>query len=582
MLREFKGPFAETLTRSRRAFIYAMVFSACINVLMLTVPIYMMQVFDRVLASRSGETLIFLTLIALVCVAGMGLLEISRQQILTRISSYVDRSLGPETFRHVMQAALSGDPYQAEAGRDLQQVRGFLSGPAVVGFFDVPWIPIYLIVLFLVHPVMGVLGVLGAIMMVILAIATEMRTRDAIGKATGEAVQATRVLDVASRAADVVDCMGLGRGLVGRYAKHTDLSIQANEIASDRSASMGAMVRFARLVLQILTLGGGAWLVVLQQMTPGATIAASIIMTRALAPIDQIVAGWKQIVTARSAAVRLMRFLEQPLERLDAMPLPAPRGQINVENLTYVPPKREKAVLRDVNFSIAPGQVCAVVGPSGAGKSTLARLLVGVMKPTRGVVRLDNADVWLWPRDQFGEFVGYLPQDIRLFGASVSENIARLSQGDPEAVVAAAKAAGVHDLILRLPRGYETDIGEHGQMLSAGQRQRLALARAVYGWPRFLVLDEPNSNLDGDGEAALFALVEELKARGTAVAVITHRPNLLKAADTVLVLNDGQVAAFGPRDEVLAGLNNQARKTTAKGDRPAAVAARTMAQGAVT
>jgi ABC-type protease/lipase transport system fused ATPase/permease subunit len=277
-----------------------------------------------------------------------------------------------------------------------------------------------------------------------------------------------------------------------------------------------------------------------------------------------------------------MRFLEQPLERLDAMPLPAPRGQINVENLTYVPPKREKAVLRDVNFSIAPGQVCAVVGPSGAGKSTLARLLVGVMKPTRGVVRLDNADVWLWPRDQFGEFVGYLPQDIRLFGASVSENIARLSQGDPEAVVAAAKAAGVHDLILRLPRGYETDIGEHGQMLSAGQRQRLALARAVYGWPRFLVLDEPNSNLDGDGEAALFALVEELKARGTAVAVITHRPNLLKAADTVLVLNDGQVAAFGPRDEVLAGLNNQARKTTAKGDRPAAVAARTMAQGAVT
>jgi ATP-binding cassette subfamily C protein/ATP-binding cassette subfamily C protein EexD len=420
-----------------------------------------------------------------------------------------------------------------------------------------------------------VLGVLGAIMIVCLAVATEIRTRDAIGKATGEAVQATRVLDVASRAADVVDCMGLGRGLVSRYTRHTEHSIAANEIASDRSAAMGALVRFARLVLQIITLGGGAWLVVMQQMTPGATIAASIIMTRALAPIDQIVAGWKQIVTARSAAVRLMRFLEQPLDRLDAMPLPPPRGQINVEGLTYVPPKRDKAILRDVSFSIAPGQVCAVVGPSGAGKSTLARLLVGVMKPTRGVVRLDNADVWLWPRDQFGEFVGYVPQDIRLFGASVSENIARLSQADPEAVVAAAKAAGVHDLILRLPRGYDTDIGEHGQLLSAGQRQRLALARAVYGWPRFLVLDEPNSNLDGDGEAALFSLVEELKARGTAVAVITHRPNLLKAADTVLVLNDGQVAAFGPRDEVLAGLNNQGRKApAAKAERAPAVAAR--------
>lgn len=541
----------QSLLDSRRAIAVVFLFSAAVNVLMLTVPLYMMQVFDRVLASRSGETLIYLTAIALACLGAQALLEAARSQVLTRVSSFIDRTLGADLFRRSVHSALLGRPYQTESMRDLQQVRGILSGPALISIFDLPWVPLYLLVLFLVHPVMGWLGLGGLVVLAILAVAAEMAARRPVEASTRATMLANRTLDAANRNADVIDAMGLQKGVVQLWSRHNDEALRTNESAADRSAWFSALTRFLRLFLQILTLAAGAWLVVMQDMTAGATIAASVVMSRALAPIEGLVGSWKQLITAASAFRRVRAFTAEPLPRLETMDLPEPSGLVSVENVTHFLAGQDRPVLRHVSFTVQPGEVCAIVGPSGSGKSTLARALVGVVKPAGGHVRLDGADVYAWNRDQFGQFVGYLPQEIRLFAGTVRENISRFGDAEPAQVVQAATLAGAHGMILQLPGGYDAEVGDNGERLSVGQRQRVALARAMLHVPRLLVLDEPNANLDSDGELALFQLIRQMRAWKRTVIIVTHRPNVLQLADRILVLEDGAVTTFGDRDTLL-------------------------------
>lgn len=541
------------LKASRNSFLFAGFFSLFINLLMLTPAIYMLQVYDRVLASSSESTLIMLTILVVGLFTVMGLLELLRSRILVRVSARLDMQLNPRLFGAMFDAKLrDGRGAGAQPIEDLTNLRQFLTGNGLFAFFDVPWMPVYIAVLFLMHPWLGWFAIVGAIILFALALANELVTREPLGKANGLAIGARSYLGGNLRNAEALEAMGMLPRVHQRWFERHREVLRLQALASDRAALLSNASKVLRVTLQSLILGLGAYLVIQQEFTAGVMIAGSIIMGRALAPIDQLIGGWKGFLASRSAYKRLHDLLLAIPKRPRYMSLPAPDGRVTLEGVLAAPPGSNVPVLRGVQFEIARGEIVGVIGPSAAGKSSLARVLLGVWHVAAGKVRLSGADIGHWNRDELGPYIGYLPQDIELFDGTVSENIARFGEIDPEQVVAAAQRAQVHEMILRLPKGYDTPIGDAGAVLSGGQRQRIGLARAMYGNPVLVVLDEPNSNLDDQGESALVKAIAQLKAEGTTVVIITHRPSILGSVDKILVMREGQVEMYGPRDQVLA------------------------------
>lgn len=549
--RPSKNALTEALGACRRGFFVVAVFSLGVNLCMLTTPIYMMQLFDRVLSSRSTETLIALLIVAIAALAVLALLDILRTNVLIRVSTWLDRRLGGSLLGASVSRALADSRGgSAQVLRDLSTLRSFLSGSGVFPLMDAPWAPIFLAVMFLLHPLLGWLSLIGALILFAIAILNETVTRNILADANNAYARAMRRAEAAIRNADVINGMGMLPNIAARWQGENAHSLDRQARASNLSGTLTALSKFIRFGLQIGVLSLGAWLSLEGELSPGAMIAGSIIMGRALAPVEQAIGAWKGFVGARAAYQRIREMLEGGT-RDPGMPLPPPEGRLNVEGLTYAHRPGQEPALRNVSFELKAGESLAIIGPTASGKTTLARLLIGNLPPSAGVARLDGMDVAAWDADDLGQYVGYLPQAIELFDGTIRENIARMGEADPQAVILAARLAQVHDLILGLPDGYDTEIGDGGAGLSGGQRQRIGLARALYGTPRFVVLDEPNSNLDTDGEEALLKAMAALKKEGITVVLISHRPNLLRFVDRVLVLNKGRVHLFGSRDEIL-------------------------------
>jgi PrtD family type I secretion system ABC transporter len=548
-----------SLQALRKGFLAVIGFSFAINLLMLASPLYMLQVYDRVLTSQSIDTLLWLTVIIGVALLTMGVLEAVRTSLMVRLSAWLEVKLsgtllGASVFGHLRYGAQA----DVQGLRDLATFRTFFTGPGIFPIMDFPWTPLYIGVIFMLHPVLGWVAVGGAVVLFIVAILNEVTTRKPLQNASNENILALSQANAAVRNADVIEAMGFLPNLVARWNTRNAKTLEYQAMASHRSAIFTSTSKFLRLALQTAMLGGGAYFAVAGEMTAGSMIAASILVGRALAPIDQAINSWKGAVAARGAYQRIRAMLSKTPIRGLAMPMPAPLGKLSVEKLTFSFPGSRKALLRSIEFQLEPGELLGLIGPSGAGKTTLSRILLGNLIPMQGHARLDGMDMALWEPEDRGRHVGYLPQDVELFAGTIRENIARMSEGDPEIVTAAAKLAGVHDLISRMPQGYDTDIGEGGMSLSGGERQRVALARALYGNPKLVVLDEPNASLDAVGEQSLLNALMALKAQRVTQVVISHRSGLLKHADKILVLNDGGVEAFGPRDEVFQHLKQAA------------------------
>ena len=547
----------------RQTFLVAGAFSFFINLLLLVPAIYMLQIYDRVLMSRNSSTLLMLTLLVLGLYALMAGLEWVRSRLLVRAGSILDTQMNARVFTAAFEASLRRPGSNAgQAMQDLANVRQFITGNGLFAFFDAPWFPIYLAVIFLIHPLLGLLSVGGAVLLIGLTLANEAATRGPLTQANSASVQSTTSVTNNLRNAEVIEAMGMLSNLRRRWYQKYRNVIALQGLASDRAGTIAAMTKFVRVSLQSLVLGLGALLAIDAQVThvtAGGMIAASILMGRALAPVEMLISVWKQLISARSAYMRLQSLLSDFPARQGAMKLPAPRGNLTVENVIAAAPGSQTPILKGVSFALQPGEALGVIGPSAAGKSTLARLLVGVWPAHAGKVRLDGADVYSWNKEDLGACIGYLPQDVELFDGTIAENIARFADIDAEEVIEASRQAGMHDTILRFPQGYDTPIGTGGSFLSGGQRQRIALARALYCRPAFIVLDEPNSNLDDAGEAALVKAVLAQKAAGRTVVVITHRTSILSAVDKLLLLRDGTVQMWGPRQQVLDTLTRGAQ-----------------------
>ncbi|STR45289.1 type I secretion system permease/ATPase [Iodobacter fluviatilis] len=550
-----RSELAIVLHSLRQHFWVAGLFSFFINLLMLVPSIYMLQVYDRVLASRNETTLIMITIITLGLYGMMSLLEMIRSKLLVRISSKLDSQLNSRVFTAAFERNLkqgNGDAGLALA--DLTNIRQFLTGQGLFAFFDAPWAPIYLAVLFMLGALLGWLAVVGAILLTALAYFTEMVSKKPLAEASTHANLATRFANNNLRNAEVIEAMGMLDGLMKRWYRHHGKFLALQGEASDKAGGISAVTKFTRISLQSLILGAGALLVIEGSTTPGAMIAGSILMGRALAPIELAIGSWKQFIGVRTAYSRLQDLLTAYPARNIGMSLPRPSGQLLADNISAAIPGTQNMVIKNMNFGMAAGQILGIIGPSACGKSTLARLLVGVWPTVMGKVRLDGVDVYTWSKAELGPYIGYLPQDIELFSGTIAENIARFGEIDSEKVVAAAQMADVHEMILRLPQGYDTAIGEGGAGLSGGQRQRVGLARALYGMPSLIVLDEPNANLDDNGERALVQAILRAKESGATVVLITHRTHVLAVVDLLLVMADGMLKYYGPRDQVLAAL----------------------------
>ena len=545
------GELKEALQALRNAFTTVGAFSGFINLMMLAPALYMLQVYDRVLGSRNETTLVMLTVLVVGALLFMAALESVRGWILVRVGARLDAQLNGRVFtaafeRNLQQAGSN----TAQPIHDLNAVRQTLTGSALLAAFDAPWLPIYLVVIFMMSPLLGWFALAGAIVLLVLAVANERISKPRLDEAQKFSMQSHQALVSHLRNSEVIEAMGMLPAIRQRWHALHRQQIHAQALASDRAAMLSGATKFVRIAMQSLILGFGALLVLEDQITAGMMIAASILLGRAFAPIELLVGNWKQIVSGRQAYARLQELLQRHPARGTSMSLPRPQGRITAEGVSAMPPGTRRMVLKNLGFTIAPGEVVAVVGPSASGKSSLARLLVGVWAPAAGSLRLDGASVYDWNKDELGPALGYLPQDIELFDGTVAENIARFGEVDSERVVDAARKVGMHEHILHLSQGYDTPLGAEGSNLSAGQRQRIGLARALYGDPALIVLDEPNSNLDEAGEKALLEALLGLKARGATVVIVTHRMSTLAAADKVMVLTDGTLAAFGPRDEV--------------------------------
>lgn len=542
------------LARSKSAFWGVGIFSAFINLLMLTGPIYMLQVYDRVLASSSVQTLVTISLVMLVLYAFMGFFDYVRSRVLVRIGNALEADLGARTFSVWMRQGLYGKAGQRHRPlQDLSTLKQFLSGSAPSTFFDIPWVPAYLAVMYLFHPLLFWAGLVGAIVIFILAWLNEVTTRTALREAHAMRVKGQTFADAAHRNADTIAALGMADDLRNRWGGYASKSTTEGTSGADKAGSLTAATKAFRMFVQSGILGLGGYLAVQQIITPGTMIAGSIVMGRALAPIQMAIGQWRGFTAARGAFGRLNAFYDMIPETSETMALPTPEGKLSVEQVIAAPPGSQAPVLTGINFQLNPGQGLGVIGPSASGKSTLARLLVGIWSPQKGAVRLDSATFAQWDQSDIGKHIGYLPQDVELFDGTIGENISRFSpDAKPEDIVLAARRAGVHDMILRLPDGYDSQIGEGGSVLSGGQNQRVALARALYGDPVLVVLDEPNASLDSDGDAALSAAIADLRKRGRTVVVMAHRPSALAAVDQLLVLADGRQTAFGPKEEVIA------------------------------
>lgn len=542
----------------RQSFQSAAIFSLFINLLMLFPSIYMMQVYDRVLGSSSTSTLLMLTLLAVVLFALLGALEWVRSQILIRVSARFDVLLNERLYRVLFrQSLVSGGKTSAQPLGDLLVLRQFLTGNGLFAFFDAPWLPVYIGLLFLFHYTFGIVAFISAILLILLAVWNERATHDDLEQANKVSVENSNITSRNLRNAEVVHALGMLPDLMSRWKDKQQRLIVLQAVASEKAGLIAALSKTYRLTIQSLILGLGAWLAIDKQISPGVMIGGSILLGRALAPIDLMIGSWKQFLSARTAYDRLNTLLAQFPVEPERMPLPTPKGILRAEQAVVVPPGSKVAVLKGLNFAIDAGSFVALIGASASGKSTLARALLGIWPVANGAIRLDGADVSQYERSAIGQHIGYLPQDVELFDGTIADNIARFGEMDANKVVDAAQAAGVHDMILHLPQGYDTEIGGSGGVLSAGQRQRVGLARALYGNPALVVLDEPNSNLDDVGEQALAVALAGLKQRGCTVIVITHRVGILGLVDRIMVLNEGLLVLDGPRDEVLAKLNQR-------------------------
>ena len=549
-----RSELGDALRACRSAFIGVGVMSCMINLLYLTGSIFMLEIYDRVLPSRSIPTLVGLVILAGGLYIAQGALDLIRGRILVRIGTSLDETLNARVFETVVRLPLmvGGRNEGLQPLRDLDNVRSFLSSMGPGAFFDLPWLPFYLAICFAFHVMIGVTALVGAIILVALTIATEFMSREPAREAMGLAARRNDLAATSRRNAEVLVAMGMSGRLTRRWSEANEKYLAGNQRASDVAGGLGAIAKVMRMTLQSAVLAVGAYLVIHQEATAGIIIAGSILSARALAPVDLAIAHWKGFVAARQSWHRLNRLLVSLPAQSAPTQLQDPSTRLSVEGVSIVPPGDQKVIVQEVTFALEAGSGLGVIGPSGSGKSSLVRALVGVWQPVRGKVRLDGAALDQWSSDALGRHVGYLPQDVELFAGSVAQNICRF---DPEAgsaaVIAAAKEAGVHEMIIKMRDGYDTQIGEQGTALSAGQAQRVALARALYGDPFLIVLDEPNSNLDTEGDEALTRAVRSARERGAVVVVVAHRPIGIEAVDQLLVLRDGRMQAFGPKEQVL-------------------------------
>jgi len=562
---------ARALAACRSYFVSAAVFSLAINLLYLASPLYLLQIYDRVIASGSIVTLVMLTIMLLGALAALAGLDAVRARVLARASLRLDRQLSGRLVAAAIEAS-GGAAARSQLLRDFDTFRQYVTGNGVHALFDLPWAPLYIAVIFLLHPLLGTFALASAVVLVAMALTNQWLVQRPLGEANAAAARAYAFTEMSLRNTEVIRALGMIDGLIRRWGRDRDRLLERQAVASDRAAAMASLIKFLRLAMQSTILGLGAYLAIERLTTVGAVFAASVLLSRALQPVELIVGSWRNLVSARAAFARVRDVLQLNPPPPRTLTLPRPAGRLSVEGVSYALPGTNKFILHGVSFELAAGEALGIIGPSGAGKSTLARHLVGVLRATAGVVRLDEADVSIWSHDALGRHLGYLPQDIELFADTVAANIGRFHPDVDAAVIAAAQLAGVHEMILRLPAGYDTQVGESGAVLSGGYRQRIALARAVLGEPSLVVLDEPSSNLDSEGDAALAACVTRLKQKETTVVIISHRPATLATVDKILFLRDGRVEAFGERSEVLARLTRAVAVP--------AVTARTAAPGA--
>jgi ATP-binding cassette subfamily C protein PrsD len=549
-----RSELAAALESCRGAFVSVGLFSGMSNVLMLTGAFFMLEVYDRVLPSHSVPTLIGIAILAAVLFTFLGLLDTLRGRLLVRIGAALDETLSGRVYDTIVQLPLKAGNRNdgLQPLRDLDSVRSFLSGVGPVALFDLPWMPLYLIICFMLHFWIGVTALGGAILLIALTLMTERFTQEPTKAATGFAMSRTAIAETSRRNAEVLRAMGMAGPMRNRWNEANRKYMASQQLASDVAGGFGSLAKILRMMLQSGVLAVGAYLVINQQATGGIIIAGAILAARALAPVDLAIANWKGFVAARQSWQRLTRLLELLPSREQTMALQAPNKSLVVENVSAAPPGDNRIVVQDVNLKLESGNGLGIIGPSGSGKSSLARMLVGVWQPARGKIRLDGAALEQWAPESLGRHIGYLPQDVELLTGTVAQNIARFEpKPDPEAVIAAAKAAGVHELIVNLRDGYDTQIGEQGGALSAGQAQRIALARALFRDPFVVVLDEPNSNLDAEGDAALTNAILGVRKRGGIVVVVAHRPSAIAGIDHLLMMNQGRPQAIGPKDEIL-------------------------------
>jgi PrtD family type I secretion system ABC transporter len=533
---------------------YVFGLSGIINILALTGAFYMLQIYDRALASGSISTLVALSALAIGLYVFQGIFDILRSQILVRLGARLDERLAPLAHKVVIDMPRYGysTAEATERGRDVDTLRGFLASPGLIALFDLPWMPIYLVFVWLLHPMLGLLTIGGAVVLGLLTLATELLTRRHAKEMLRSAVLRNAVVDSNARNSDIMHSMGIAGRAIDRFERANRRHLETQTKTSDISGTFSGLSKVLRMMLQSAILGLGAYLTIKGELSAGSIIASSIVTARALAPVDQAIAQWKGMVAARRSHARLKETLAVITDDDGPLSLPAPQESLTVEAITTVAPHTGAVLLSDVSFELKAGQALALIGPSGGGKTTLVRSLLGIWPTLRGAVRVDGADLKQWPSSFFSEHVGYLPQDVALMDGTISENICRFADTpEPRSIIRAARQAGIHELIVRLPNGYQTELGPNGMSLSAGQRQRIALARALYGDPFLIVLDEPNSNLDSEGEEALMLAITKVRARGGIVVIVAHRPSALQPVDMVGVMQNGKLVAFGPKEDVI-------------------------------
>jgi ATP-binding cassette subfamily B protein len=543
----------EAVAKTKKAFWYVFFFSAAINLMMLGLPIFTLQVLDRVVSSGSIETLVMLTIVTTVIFIAFGAFSMIRQMTLIRIGEWLDRTTSERILSTSLSISSSNKNHNSSQSlRDLATVKGFIAGPALTAYFDLPWAFLFIGVLMAIHPIIGLLAVAGAILLSIAGVVNERAVKKALSQSNELSVKSMNQIETSSRNAEVIEAMGMMDAIVSSWQEKNKHVVESQVLANSRSAVISSVAKSLRMLLQIFAVAIGTALFLSHEVSVGAIIAGSILLGRALAPFEQSIAAWSSFTGARKAYERLNETLDKAPAREQSMDLPEPEGRLSAENVIFALPGTRQPIVKGITFSMPPGASLGIIGPSASGKSTLAKLFMGIYKPNSGNVRLDGADVYTWNRKDFGRHVGYLPQDVELFDGNVRDNIARLQADASDAdVITAAKLAGAHDLILRLTHGYNTEIGVGGGNLSAGQRQRIGLARAFFGQPKLVVLDEPNSNLDEAGEAALMAAIKNAKALNITVIIIAHRAAVLSAVDKIMVMKDGAIADYGDAKEIL-------------------------------